>query len=193
MFLDMARKVIDKNKIDLQEASPYSDIRQTLKEREIFIVKTFTSILGREPSSRELSYYKYGEMEKEDIVNELVNGDEHKKIIENSKESTSLKKKIEVLESEKERLENLINDKAAEYRELTGILQNKNDEIKKLRESESNIYNQNKELRKENVEEILPGYSFEYNQSYSQPTPAKVSVKHNPDIFDKIREILKIE
>jgi chromosome segregation ATPase len=189
----MVKKIVKKTKIDLKETSPYSDIRQSLKEREIFIVKTFEKILGREPSSRELSYYKYGETEEEKIREELLDGDEHKKILEDAKESTKLKKKIEILESEKERLANLINDKAIEYRELTSLLQNKNEEIKKLREEESNIYNQNKELRKEKVDEILPGYSFEYNHSYSEPIPAKVSIKHKPDIFDKIREVLKIE
>ena len=191
--IEMAKKVVKKTKIDLKEASPYSDIRQSLKEREIFIVKIFSSILGREPSSRELSYYKYGEMEEDVIRDELLNGDEHKKIIENARENLKLKRRIDILEDEKEKLENLINDKAVEYRELTALLQNKNDEIKKLREEENNIYNQKKELRKEKAEEILSGYSFEYNQSYSQLAPAKISIKRKPDIFDRIRKILKIE
>ena len=192
-IVKMAKKVVKKTKIDLKETSPYSDIRQSLKERELFIIKVFSSILGREPSSRELSYYKYGEMEEDEIKDELLNGNEHKKIIEDAKESLKFKRRIEILEDEKEKLENLINDKAEEYRELTSLLQNKNNEIKKLREEENNIYNQKKELGKEKAEEILSGYSFEYNQSYSQLTPTKVSVRRNEDIFDKIRKILKIE
>jgi len=182
-----------KIKIDLKETSPYSDIRQNLKEREKFIVKIFEIILGREPSSRELSYYKYGEMDKKGMKEELLGGDEHRKIVQDAKENIKLRRKIEILENGKERLENLINDKAVEYRELIRLLRNKNEEIKKLREQGKNIYNQSKELREKDGDKILPGYSFEYNQSYSQPTPTKISMKHKHDIFDRIREILKIE
>jgi len=186
----------DKNKkIDLKETYPYSDIRQSLKTRETFIVKTFDLILNREPSSRELSYYKYGDMEEVEISEELLSGEEHKEVLKDAKEKKKLEKKVKALENEKERLENLINDKAVEYRELASLLQTKNQEIKKLREEEKNIYNQEKILKTESVEEILPGYSFEYNQSYSQPTvtPKKVSLKREEDIFDKIRKLLKIE
>ena len=182
-----------KTKIDLKETSPYTDIRQSLKEREKFIVKTFNLILGRESSSRELSYYKYGEMTEKEIKEELLNGEEHKKIVKDAKENTKLQRKIEILKNKEERFEGLINDKAIEYRELTKLLQSKNQEIKRLRENERNIYNQNKESRGKDVEKILPGYSFEDNQSYSQPTPTRISLKHKPDIFDKIRNILKIE
>ena len=182
-----------KTKVDLKETSPYSNIRQSLKEREKFIVQVFELILGREPSSRELSYYKYGEMEEIEMKEELLKGDEHKKVVKDAKENSKLQRKVEILTNEKERFEGLINDKAIEYRELTKLLQSKNQEIKKLREEEKNIYNQNRELREKDVDKILPGYSFEYNQSYSQPTPIKVSMKHKPDIFDRIREILRIE
>lgn len=184
-----------KTKIDIKETSPYFDIRKSLKEREIFIVKTFVTILGREPSSRELSFYKYGEMEEKDIIEELLEGEEHKNIVENSKKISSLNRKVEALENGKERLENLISDKAVEYRELGKLLQTKSEEIKKLREKEKNIYNQEKFVRNDSVEDILSEYSFEYNNSYTytQPTPTRVPLKRSHDIFDKIREILKIE
>jgi len=182
-----------KTKIDFKKTSPYSDITQSLKEREKFIVKMFELILGREPSSREISYYKYGEIKKGEIKEELLNGDEHKKIIKDAQENSKLQRKIEILENEKVRFENLINDKALEYRELTKLLQSKNEEIKKLREEEKNIYNQKKKVREEHVDKILSEYSFEYNQSYSQPKPIKIPIKHKTDIFDRIRKILKIE
>ena len=182
-----------KTKIDLKEASPYSDIRQSLKDREIFITKTFETVLGREPSSRELSFYKYGETEEEEISKELLEGEEHKKIVDDAKENSKLERRIEILKSERERFEGLINDKALEYRELTKLLRSKNEEIKKLREDEKNIYNQNLESRVEKADEILPEYSFNYNQSYTQVMPTRVPLKRDKDIFDKIRDILKIE
>ena len=184
----------DKNtKIDTKDTSPYSDIRQTLKEREIFISKNFSDILGREPSSREMSYYKYGEMEEVEIQNELISGDEHKKLVEDAKESKSLKNKINELEGNIEKLKDLIDGKAKEYRELSVLLNQKNEEIKRLRETEQNIYNQNMEMRANNVEEILPGYSFEYVHPSGQVEPRRISLKKEEDIFDRIRKFLKIE
>ena len=180
-------------KINTKDTSPYSDIRQSLKDREIFITKIFKTVLGRDPSSREMSYYKYGEMEEGEISEELLGGEEHKTLMKDSKESKALKNKVKELESNIERLDDLINNKAKEYRELTRLLSEKNEEIKKLRETERNIYNQNVEMRVKDVEEILPTYSFEYNDNNNQLEPKKVSLKHNEDIFDKIRKILKIE
>jgi hypothetical protein len=182
-----------KTKIDLKEASPYSDIRKSLKDKEIFIKKIFETVLGRDASSRELSFYKYGEMEEEDIFKELLEGEEHKKIVDDAKGNEKLERRIEILRNEREKFEGLINDKALEYRELTKLLRSKNEEIKKLRETDKNIYNQEKIIKQDSVEKILPGYSFEYDQSYSQVTPTRVSIKHKKDIFDKIRDILKLE
>ena len=192
MWLYMVKKNT-KTKIDIQETSPYSDIRKTLKDREILIIKTFEDILGREPSSRELSYYKYGEMEEDVIIGEILNGDDHKKILKDAKEKLKLERKVKVLEADKEKMENLINDKAIEYRELGKLLQTKNEEIKKLRETEKNIYNQDLIVKHDSAEKILSEYSFEYDQKNKEPVPTRVSVKQNPDIFDKIRKILKIE
>ena len=184
----------DKNtKINSKDTSPYSDIRQTLKEREKYITKVFEKVLKREPSSREMSYYKYGEMEEDEILKELLEGDEHSKLIKEAKESKNLKNKVSELENNIERLKDLIDGKAKEYKELTSLLEEKNTEIKKLRETEKNIYNQNMEMRVKDVEEILPEYSFEYDHHRNEPSPKKVSLKQSEDIFDKIRELLKIE
>ena len=182
-----------KTKINTKETSPYTDIRQTLKDREDFTKSSFQKILGREPSSREMSFYKYGEMEEDSIFKELLDSEEHKKLIEEAKESKSLNNKVNELNSNIEKLKSLIDGKAKEYRDLLALLDEKNTEIKRLRETEKNIYNQNMEMRVNDVEEILPGYSFEYSNHSNEISPKKVSLKREKDIFDKIRDILKIE
>ncbi len=106
---------------------------QSPSERIPMIKETFELVLGREPSTRELSFYKYGIQTKEEIVNKLLEGNDHKRILEKAKEHNILDDRAKDAELTVSRLKQKIEDNSEEHINLKNLLAEKNREIEDLR------------------------------------------------------------
>lgn len=114
---------------------------QSPKERIPMIKEVFELVLGREPSSRELSFYKYGIQSKEEIIDKLLSEDEHKESMEKAKEYSSLEDRAKNAEHQVIKLKQNITDIGQEQDQLRGLLDEKNKEIAILRRENSDPYN----------------------------------------------------
>ena len=70
-----------------------------IEDKEKELKEIFFLVLGREPSSRELSYYKYSIIGKGEIVKSLLSSDEHKETIERGIKYPELEKMNKVISS----------------------------------------------------------------------------------------------
>lgn len=104
------------------------------------IKKIYLLVLGREPSSRELSFYKYSVFNEEKLIKKLLDSDEHKKIIEKALEHPSLVEKSKLAENSILKLRTFIEDRNEEFSTLQRLLEEKNSIINDLRESKESPY-----------------------------------------------------
>lgn len=98
------------------------------------IDEAFKLVLGRKASSRELAYYRYSTLKKDDIVKKLLNGDEHKDIIEKGRLYPELEEREKLDQSTILKLKHNIEDQKSEFDEMRSMLEEKNKEISTLRE-----------------------------------------------------------
>ena len=113
------------------------------------IKKLFKLILGREPSSRESAYYKYSSLKKEEIVDKLLKGEEHKNILEKSKKFPEVKEENKKLNSSILKLKTLVKDKEDEFKELGRLLEEERETIKELRMQKDNPFLSDRKLIEE--------------------------------------------
>ena len=91
-------------------------------------------VLGRKPTSRELAYYRYSPLKKDEIVKKLLNSDEHKEIIEKGRLYPELEEREKLDQNTILKLKHKIEDQNSEYDEMKSMLDQKNKEIANLRE-----------------------------------------------------------
>ena len=104
-------------------------------EKNPEIKEIYELVLGREPSSREMSYYRYSTLKKDAIIKKLLSSDEHKEILEKAKEVPGLNENNHTLESTVLKLRSSQEDRENEYLELKRLLVEKNNTIDTLREN----------------------------------------------------------
>ncbi len=131
-------------------------------EKSEEIKKIYLSVLGREPSSRELSFHRYSVGDKSKIVMKLLESDEHKRIIEKALEYPSLLERNKLSENSILKLKGYIKDKSDEYLELKRLLNEKNSAIEFLRARKDQPYLTNKEI----LEDSRKSYAVSENQYY---------------------------
>ena len=115
--------------------------RSAPKDRIPIIKEVFDIVLGREPSSRELSFYKYGVQEKDEIINKLLNDKEHGKIVKKAKRVPKVEEKARQAEHRVAQLTQQIKDMEEESKQTRDLLDEKNREIAILRREKSDPYN----------------------------------------------------
>lgn len=113
-------------------SSSFSRKKPSIKKSPV-VKKIYKKILGREPTSREMAYYKYSNAKKEDIVKKLIESDEHKELIEKAKKYPELQKKQKKLKSTVLKLKSNAKDSSNEQGELKKLLEEKNQTIESLR------------------------------------------------------------
>lgn len=113
------------------------------------VEEIFKLVLGREPSSRESSYYKYSSLGKEEIIEKLLNGDEHKEILEKAMKLPELKEENRVQKSAILKLRSVLDDKQSEFLELKRLLAEKNLALEKFREVNDVPYLSDKKIIEE--------------------------------------------
>lgn len=97
------------------------------------ITSLYRSVLGRDPDPNALMYYISQPEINEDVVRkQMLESEEHKKILEEYKGIPSLKKQIEDTKKGDEIEQKKLQDKQAEIDELNKILSHKSAEIHRL-------------------------------------------------------------
>ncbi len=113
--------------------SSESSSKLSPRERVKIIEKAFNDILCREPDTRDLNYYKYSSMDENAIREELLEGEEHKKLIENGREYKKTKNLLEEAKSKINSLEREISDKEESLKQMETLLKEKNLHIEDLK------------------------------------------------------------
>ena len=102
-------------------------------DRVKIIEKAFEDILCREPDTRDLNYYKYSSMQEEEIRQDLIESDEHTKLVKNGREYKKTKNLLENAESRISSLQREIEDKEAGLKHMEDLLKEKNLHIEELK------------------------------------------------------------
>ena len=160
-------------------ASSFS-MRQPSVKKSPLVKKIYKQILGREPSSREMAYYKYSSAKKEDIIKKLLEGDEHKQLLEMAKKFPDLEETNSKLKSKVLKLTSKIKDNEEEFKQLKSLLEEKNATIKELRET--------KDLPPYLDGQVLEEDGVHYSVSR---TPSKeVIIKREKTFWDRLRYLI---
>jgi len=120
-------------------SSMFSDF-ESLSDKVPMIEEVYEKVLGRKPSSRELSMYKYSVLKRDEISKKLLNSEEHKEIIEKGRSYSVLEENERLAKSNILKLKHGIEDMRKEHDELRNILNEKNKTIEQLREEKSAPY-----------------------------------------------------
>lgn len=107
-------------------------------EKSSAIEEVYELVLGRKPTSREQSYYRYSSAKKDEILKKLLNSDEHKEVIKKGRDYPELEDREKLGQSTILKLKHSIEDQQGEVNEMKSMLDEKNREIATLRE-EKNI------------------------------------------------------
>lgn len=114
--------------------------RLTPQERVGMIEMVYESVLGRKPDTRDINYYKYSTLGEEEIRKQLIDGKEHKQLIEDGREFKKVKIRAEQGETRIKMLEGQIKDQVEEFKQLTQLLNEKNRYIQYLRSTVGNAF-----------------------------------------------------
>ncbi len=133
MDSDSYKKNIDDVLASFNRGSSKGDGMKPSDKVEL-ITKVFNNILGREPDTRDLNYYKYSSLSEKEIREELINSKEHKSLLKNGREYVKVKKSLDATTSKVRILESDIKDQKKSFEELNVLLKEKNIYINELRE-----------------------------------------------------------
>lgn len=159
-------------------ASPISMRKPSVKKSPL-VKKIYKQILGREPSSREMAYYKYSLAKKEDIIKKLLEGEEHEEILERAKKYPELEETNSKLKSKVLKLKSKIEDNEEEFKQLKNLLKEKNTTIKELRET--------KEIPPYLDGGVLEEDGVHYSVSRA---PMKEVIKREETFWDRLRYLI---
>jgi len=156
-----------------------SEKKLTPQERTEMITKVYQDILGREPDTRDINYYKYSTLGENEIYKQIITGKEHKKLIADGKDFKNMSIRASQSEVRVKVLEGQIKDQVVEFRQLTELLQEKNRYINQLRASSHNPYS----FTTHTVDTVKQGnihYSQEHREQNTQNNIPQISQKMNP-------------
>lgn len=153
-------------------------------KKSSLVKEIYLLVFGREPSSREMSYYKYSAMTKEEIIQKLLDSDEHKAMVEKAREHPSLVEKSKLLESSILKLKSYIQDRVQEFQDLHRLLAEKNATIESLRMTKDQPYITDKKL----LEVSVSNYSVGSNISYDAPE-RRTTLNHE-SFWDRLLKLI---
>lgn len=108
--------------------------RLTPEERVQMIKKVYAEILGREPDTRDINYYKYSTLNEEQVKKQLLSSTEHKELTKKGRDFDKIKSQTGQLQTRCKMLEGQIKDQLEEFKQLNLLLKEKNQYIQELRE-----------------------------------------------------------
>ncbi|MGI5897614.1 MAG: hypothetical protein ACOX6Q_00410 [Candidatus Dojkabacteria bacterium] len=127
-------------------------------KREKELKKIYRVVLGREPSTRELSYHRFSSTSNEEITLSLLSSEEHSKLIEKGQKYPELEKMCKLLEGNILKLRTTIDDKGKEMDELNNLLNEKSNLIEELRSSKDVPYVTDKKLLESEYTPVANAY-----------------------------------
>lgn len=110
------------------------------EEKDSMITTVFESVLGRKPTSRELSLYRYSSVKKDALVLKLVATEEHKDVVQKGRDYPVLQESESLAKSTIMKLKHSIEDQNQAVVEMKGMLSEKNIEIQTLRDKKDAPY-----------------------------------------------------
>lgn len=102
------------------------------EQRKQLIEKTYIKILGRKPTEKDLNYFLNQGISEQDLVQKMIDSQEHVDIVNGKQELDDLKKKHSDLESEVNKLRASVNDQKNMIDNLSRLLAAKNQVISEL-------------------------------------------------------------
>lgn len=143
------------------------DINKTeqTEDRESIIKTIYKLVLGREPSSREISYYKYSTLKDGEIVKKLLDSEEHETTISNGTKYSNLIQESKKLKYSAIKVKSLLEDKEKEIEELKKLLTEKNNTIRELRTNKSEPYLTNTKILEESNKTV---YTNSYTAKHTE-------------------------
>lgn len=143
----------------------------------------YTLVLNRKPTSSEKAYYKYIDVQPDEIIHRLINTQEHADLIAMGRSYPNLEEREKEDQTTIIKLKHRIEDRENEFEQMQSMLNEKNKEINVLREENSNPYIQSSFIEENGRKEIY--YSVDGNTDVSSPKP-KNWVEKLTDLITKI-------
>ncbi|PIY18402.1 hypothetical protein CO112_03270 [Candidatus Dojkabacteria bacterium CG_4_9_14_3_um_filter_150_Dojkabacteria_WS6_41_13] len=107
--------------------------RMSEEQRRKVISTAFTLVLGKDPSDRDFSYYRFSTLTEESLIKSLLNLPEHKKLVEKAQEHTSLKQSVQELDMQVKQLSAGMQSMKQELVTMQDLLVEKNRYIQQMR------------------------------------------------------------
>jgi len=157
--------------------SQQKEKKLTPQERTEMITKIYMDVLGREPDTRDINYYKYSTLGESEIYKQILTGKEHKKLVADGKDFKNMNTRASQSEIRVKVLEGQIKDQVVEFRQLTELLQEKNRYINQLRSSSHNPYS----FTTDAVNNVKKGH-IHYSQEQSPLENQNVNISQNQEL-----------
>jgi hypothetical protein len=167
---------------DFSSGAKRSSFRNFGSDNIPAIEKIFQEVLGRKPSSREASYYKYSTISEEELRTKLLSSDEHIKILEDASKLSNIEDELRNSQLNEKRLTQRVQDFDSQIAETNILLSEKNRIIEELREKEKNPYN-------------FADHSRRYEEGfdiYSTPKVAEEKINSRKTFKDLLKEFLDL-
>ena len=114
-----------------------NEMNMSSTEKAKKLEEIYKKILGRKPTSKEISYYKYRKLDEEALIQDLLESNEFLENIEKIQEYADLKKNSVKSKSTIIKLKAKVKDSEKEHLELNALLNEKDVLIKTLREKDT--------------------------------------------------------
>jgi len=124
-----------------QTNQQHSNKLLTREERKALIEKVYKIVLGREPTQKECDDNLKTSIDEFDLIKKLIESEEHKNILNESKEYKKLTEEVKILKEEKVRIEKELKESQKMITSLEKVNTLKNKALRKLQKAfvESNI------------------------------------------------------
>jgi len=107
--------------------------RMSEEQRRQVITTVFKLVLGKDPSDRDFSYYRFSTLTEDSLIKSLLNLPEHKKLVEKAQEHTSLKQSVNDLDLQVKQLSTSMQGMKQELVTMQDLLVEKNRYIQQIR------------------------------------------------------------
>ncbi|MBL8015164.1 MAG: N-acetylmuramoyl-L-alanine amidase [Candidatus Doudnabacteria bacterium] len=110
------------------------------EQRREMIKKNYVKILGREPSQSDMNYFLNQGTSEQDLVQKMIDSQEHQDLVKAKKEAEEMKKKVGELEAELTKVKAEAKDNSAITQNLQNLLAHKNRAIQELEQAVFNTH-----------------------------------------------------
>lgn len=169
-----SRKSFDKPFGGMGDMPGFGSPSRNSSQKTESIKKIYKEILGKEPTNRDLSYYRFSPMTEDEIREQVLKGEEHKSLIKKGREYDDIKDDMEDYKVKVKRLEKKLEDNLEEFKEINDLLKEKNKYIRQLRE------------KIDETNEVLPNESTYEYESRITPTTESTNIVPQPKIDESI-------